>query len=56
MNLGTAGFTELLVVLWYVLCLALVVWVIRTLSSMAHSNRDIAARLAAIEEHMRRSA
>jgi hypothetical protein len=54
MNFGSVGVTELVfVLLAWALPLALMVWFIRTLSSMARSLRDIADRLVSLENTVR---
>ena len=54
MNFGSIGVAELLfVLLAWAVPLALMVWFIRTLSSMARSLRDIADRLGSLEHAVR---
>lgn len=57
MNFGSLGMAELVVMLLiWAIPILLMWWFIRTLTSMAAAQRDIAARLAGIEEQLRRGA
>ncbi len=54
MNFGNVGFSQVIpFLLVWLLPLALAVWFIRTLTSMAVSLRDIAERLATLERAIR---
>ena len=54
MNFGSLGLFELLfVLLVWALPLAVMVWFIRTLSSIASSLRDVADRLGSLERAVR---
>lgn len=54
MNFGSVGLFELLfVLLVWALPLAVMVWFIRTLSSIASSLRDLADRLVSLERAVR---
>jgi hypothetical protein len=57
MNFGNFGFTEVLMMLLvYALPFVLAVWFIRTFTGMATAQREIAERLAGIEQHLQRIA
>ena len=57
MNFGGAGFGELgVVLLVWAVPIGLMIWFVRTLSSMAAALREIAARLGTLERAVRDSA
>lgn len=56
-NIGAGGalLSVIFVVVAWGIPLLLALWFIRTFSAMAESQRDIANRLASIDEHLRRN-
>ena len=56
-NVGVGGalMSVILVVIAWGIPLLIALWFIRTFSAMAESQRDIANRLASIDEHLRRT-
>ena len=56
MSFGNLDLAELVMTLLvYALPFVLLVWLVRTLTSIAVAQREIAARLASIDEHLRSS-